>query len=101
MIDKQAEALTGTLLGEEETVTLEFLAETCRVEKQWVVELIEYGALEPLDPERPQWEFPAVVIKRVRRAARLRRDLELGPAGVALVLDLLDQIEELRARLGE
>lgn len=101
MSGKQAETLAGTLLGEQETVTLEFLVGMCRVEKQWVVELVEYGALEPLDPAHSQWEFPAIVIKRVRMAARLRRDLELGPAGVALALDLLDQIDELRAKLGE
>ncbi|MFJ1256021.1 chaperone modulator CbpM [Cupriavidus sp. CuC1] len=32
-------------------------------------------------------------------AQRLTRDLELGAVGVALVLDLLDEIDSLRARL--
>lgn len=99
MSTRQDEALTGIVLGDQETLTLETLAGLCTVEVDWVVELVEYGALEPLDPARRQWEFPAVVIKRVRTAARLRNDLELGPAGIALALDLLDQIESLRARL--
>jgi len=35
----------------------------------------------------------------VRTAARLRRDLELDAAGIALALELLDEIDLLRARL--
>ncbi|MGA7964348.1 MAG: chaperone modulator CbpM [Gammaproteobacteria bacterium] len=99
MSERQSEALTGIVLGEQETLTLESLAGLCTVETDWVVELVEYGALEPLDPTQPQWEFSAVVLRRVRIAARLRYDLELGPAGIALALDLLDEIEALRARL--
>lgn len=96
---ERREALIGVVLGEQETLTLETLAGLCTVEPDWVVELVEYGILEPLDPARRQWEFPAIVLKRVRTAARLRHDLELEPAGIALALDLLDQIDSLRARL--
>jgi len=99
MSERQSESVSGIVLGERETLTLESLAGLCTVETDWVVELVEYGALEPLDPTRRQWEFSAVVLKRVRTAARLRRDLELGSAGIALALDLLDEIEALRARL--
>lgn len=99
MGSRQDETLTGVVLGEQETLTLESLAGLCTVETEWVVELVEYGALEPLDPTRGQWEFSALVLKRVRTAARLRHDLELGPAGIALALELLDQIDTLSARL--
>lgn len=96
---KRGEALTGIVLGEHETLTLEALAGLCTVEPDWVLELVEYGVLEPLDPIGRQWEFSAVVLKRVKTAARLRHDLELGTAGIAVALDLLDEIEALRARL--
>ena len=33
------------------------------------------------------------------RAARLRRDLELDPAGLALALELLDEIDALQQRV--
>ncbi|MCY0854768.1 chaperone modulator CbpM [Cupriavidus sp. D39] len=39
------------------------------------------------------------LVSVLRRAQRLTRDLELGAVGVALVLDLLDEIDSLRARL--
>jgi len=38
-------------------------------------------------------------LQRARTALRLTHDLELNAPGAALVLDLLDQIDTLRARL--
>ncbi|MBL0087496.1 MAG: hypothetical protein IPP44_12660 [Ideonella sp.] len=38
-------------------------------------------------------------LRTARTALRLSRDLQLGVAGVALVLDLLAQNEALRSRL--
>jgi chaperone modulatory protein CbpM len=38
-------------------------------------------------------------LRRARTALRLARDLELSAASAALVLDLLDQIDTLQARL--
>ncbi|MGH8129060.1 MAG: chaperone modulator CbpM [Gammaproteobacteria bacterium] len=99
MSERNDQIVTGVVLGERETITLKTLAGLCAVETRWVVELVEQGALEPLDPAQSQWEFSAVVLKRVRTAAHLRHDLELNPAGIALALDLLDQIETLRAQL--
>lgn len=90
---------TGVVIGEEETVTLDELARLCTVEKRWVVELVEHGALEPLDLGADEWRFSGWALHRVRTAARLHWDLELGGAGVALALDLLDEIEALRAQL--
>ena len=37
--------------------------------------------------------------RRARVAVRLTRDLELNTPGVALALDLLDEIHELRSQL--
>jgi len=40
-----------------------------------------------------------VSVKRVVVAERLTSDLRVNPAGAALVLDLLDEVEALRQRL--
>ncbi|MEO6032727.1 MAG: chaperone modulator CbpM [Burkholderiaceae bacterium] len=65
----------------------------------WVVE----GVLDATrsSPEQPpqEWRFKGVALTRARMALRLTRDLELDSAGVALALDLLDEIAELQARL--
>ncbi len=99
MNEKRSRVVAGVVLGEQETVTLEELAGLCTVERSWVVELVEQGVLEPITAGRDEWFFPAAMLGRVQTAARLRRDLELNAAGVALALDLLDEVESLRARL--
>lgn len=39
------------------------------------------------------------MLSRARTAMRLQRDLEINLSGVALALELLDQVNELRTRL--
>jgi chaperone modulatory protein CbpM len=39
-------------------------------------------------------------LRRARLAVRLERDLEVNLAGVALALDLLEEIDRLRRALG-
>ena len=46
-----------------------------------------------------EWRFAGASLRRTRVATRLARDFELNPPGVALALDLLDEIEALRAHL--
>jgi chaperone modulatory protein CbpM len=78
------------------------LHDLCRVSgasEVQLVEWIEYGAIEPKyvsDDDGPH--FDGVSLRRVRKAHRLARDLEINAAGIALALDLLDEIEALRAR---
>ena len=62
-------------------------------------ELVEYGAITPVNPESPQWVFPGQCLPTVRAACRLRLSFDLEPHGVALVISLLDRIHDLEARL--
>ncbi|MFA9550587.1 MAG: chaperone modulator CbpM [Hyphomicrobium sp.] len=87
------------ILEECEEITLVELSRICRVHTEWVVELIQEGVVEPLPAQGTQWRFSATSIVRVQKANRLQRDLGVNLAGTALVLDLLDKIEALEARL--
>ena len=60
-------------------------------------ELVECGALSPADPHAGEWAFSAECVALVRKAARLRADLELDVTGVALVLSFLETIDRLEA----
>ena len=81
--------------------TLEQLCLACDVEAGWVIELVQHGVIEPAQPAGSAWQFASLSIERVAKAKRLGRDLEVNPPGLALVLDLLDEIETLRSRLRE
>lgn len=79
------------------------LRELCRVfdlRADEVVELVEFGVVEPVRGRSPSdWYFSATSITRVRRALRLRQDLHIDYADLALVLDLLEEVRDLRSRL--
>jgi chaperone modulatory protein CbpM len=96
---KNSPTETGQILEETAEITLAELTHTCRVHAEWVMELVEEGVLEPLEPGGPQWRFSATSIVRIEKARRLQRDLGVNLPGVALALELLDRIESLEARL--
>ncbi|AOU97089.1 MerR family transcriptional regulator [Acidihalobacter yilgarnensis] len=92
--------LSGELIGDELELTLTELCITCGASSEHIVELAEEGIVSPLGGDVPAWRFRVIEVRRVYRALRLQRDLGVNVAGAALALELLDEIEALRARLG-
>ena len=80
-------------------VTLMELAECSGLTESELRELVELGALAPMDAEAAQLHFAADCIVAARTASRLRHDFELDSHGVALVLSLLDRVQELELAL--
>jgi len=99
MTNEKPLVLTGVILEEEVSLTLEDLCQACAVDAEFIVALVEEGALNPSGPDRGPWRFSGRSLSRTRTALRLRRDLEINVAGVALTLELLDEIMALRAGL--
>lgn len=93
------EPLSGIILDETTTFSLDELCGTYRVGSEMVVAMVEEGIIEPLGYETTEWRFPASQLPRVRKAMHLYHDLGVNFAGVALALELLDEVSELRARL--
>lgn len=62
-----------------------------------LLEIVEHGIVEPSGPSPEQWLFDVAALATVRRALRLQRELQVEWAGVALALQLLDELEQLRA----
>jgi chaperone modulatory protein CbpM len=81
------------LVSVEELVTLSGLTEAD------VHELVELGALAPVDHQQIPWAFSADCVVTLRKANRLRDDLELDAHALALALTLLDQIHTLESEL--
>lgn len=91
--------IEGILLDEHTMVEIGELVRVCGISTDEVRVMVSEGMLHPLGGEPRQWRFTGVEVRRARRALRLQRDLELNMAGTALALDLLDEIERLRARV--
>ena len=91
--------LSGILLDEQTELSLNDLCHACSSSAEWVIELVDEGALEPIGYEQSQWRFTGTSLQRAHTAMRLQRDLGINLAGIALALDLLDEMETMRARL--
>jgi len=91
--------VTGLKLDEEAFLTIKDLCQACSVHAEWVIALVDEGVLEPLGPNPARWRFPGPSLRRAQAVRRLQRDLGVNLAGAALVLDLIDELETLRARL--
>jgi chaperone modulatory protein CbpM len=99
MRDEQLFVMNGLILDETTTLTLDELSCACSVRVERIIELVDEGILEPVGRELNEWCFPGPSLGRARIAMHLQRDLDINLAGVALVLDLMDELESLRARL--
>ncbi len=99
MTDRHPAGIPAEVVDAEITCTLEQICVSCNVDADWVAALVEHGAVDPAGAARQEWMFARMSVVRIAKAKRLERDLGLNIPGVALALELLDQIEDLRAQL--
>jgi chaperone modulatory protein CbpM len=88
----------GTLFDESALLSVHDLSRMCAVDERHIVDFVEEGVLSVVDV-RAEWHFTGAALRRARLALRLERDLELNLAGVALALELIEQLEHLRREL--
>lgn len=88
----------GVCLSDEHALELEAFAAACGIEAEFVRQLVDEGLVQPVAVQ-PAWRFGGEAIARVRRICRLQRDFEANLQSVAVMLDLIDEIERLRAQL--
>ena len=90
--------LTGALL-DNACLTAEELASACSVTTEWIVRHVEEGALTSQGVSVGEWRFTRRDVWRVLHIYRLERDFDAEPELAALMADLLEELEQLRARL--
>ena len=94
-----APALRGRIVEEELTLTTIELSRACNASPSHIELWVAEGVLQPSGGTPADWRFSGGSLARMRTATRLARDLKINSPGVALALDLLDEIEQLEARL--
>jgi chaperone modulatory protein CbpM len=92
------QALTGTIFDQSAILSVTDLSRMCQVDERHIVEFVEEGVLNVVEV-RSGWHFTGDALRRARLAVRLERDLELNLAGVALALDLIEELQRLRREL--
>ena len=99
MPSPEDQALSGAIFEESAILTLEDLSRMCAVDERHIREFVEEGVLEAVTADAGEWHFRGAALRRMRLALRLERDLEINLAGVALALELMDQLQQLRREL--
>lgn len=88
------------ILDDDVTLSLRELCQSCTVNADLIIELVDEGILEPDGSTVSDWRFAADTIGRLRTALRLHHELRINFPGVALALDLLEENRALRRRIG-
>ncbi len=92
-------ALPGIIFEESAVLTVKDLSRLCAVEERHIVEFVQEGVLDVVEINTSEWHFAGSALRRALIAVRLERDLELNLAGVALALELMEELQRLRREL--
>jgi chaperone modulatory protein CbpM len=86
-------------LDAHETLSMTELAQASALSTEELNELVEYGALEPLDAARNTHYFSAECVMPLRAASKLRRDFDLDLFTTAVLMDYLARIDVLERQV--
>lgn len=84
------------VIGTSPLLTLEEFCQALHSQKEFIVEMIEYQVIQPHGQAPEEWRFDSNSLRRGRIAANFYQELEINMPGIALVLELLDKIEDLQ-----
>lgn len=84
------------IVRESEFLTLEGLAAATGLHPDLIGRYVEFGLVEPARCIDGRMLFGVETVPRLRTIQRLRRDIGVGLAGAAVILDLTDRIRELQ-----
>ena len=76
---------------------MERFCEEANLPATYVIEIVEHGIIEPQGHAPEAWRFEDYELVIAQRAAKLHQYLELEWEGVALALDLLEEVQHLRS----
>lgn len=95
---REEDVLIGALL-DEACLTLEELSRACAAPPDWVIEHVREGLLTVHGESPAAWRFSSRDLARARQMLRFERDFDAVPELAALVADLVEELDDLRARL--
>ena len=88
-------------LLDDAALTLQQLAQGCRMTPEWVHTRVEAGVLQPLaGGAATEWRFASTTLTRARRIAELEHTYDADPQLAALTADLIEEVIRLRRQLG-
>ena len=84
---------------ESDYLTLEQLCSVCALEREWLVVRVREGLIPAVGDGDTEWRFTTTTLARVRRMREIEKSYDAVPELAALVADMLEEMDALRARL--
>ena len=91
--------IEGNVVENEIHMSIVELSHASRTPEDLIMAWVTEGVLSPTGSSPEDWRFGGDSLRRAKTAAHLTHDLELNVPGVALALDLLDEIAQLRSQI--
>ena len=91
--------IEGSIVEHDVHMTIVELAQATQTPEDLIMAWVSEGVLSPAGGSPQDWRFSGNSLKRAKTAARLMHDLELNLPGVALALNLLEELDQLRSQL--
>ena len=90
---------SDVIVNEKVTLTITEFEHRYAVDEAFLNEMLEHGLIEPRQPSPEEMVLDRQALQRIESATRLRRDLEVNMPGIALVLDLMDELHHMQDEL--
>ncbi|HLB56982.1 MAG TPA: chaperone modulator CbpM [Coxiellaceae bacterium] len=91
--------ISVTIIDNDHLLSLEEICRAIHADDDLIIQLIEYHVIQPKGSSKKNWQFDDLALKRARLARNFYYDLEVNLAGVALLIDMLEKIEELETHI--
>ena len=99
MTQTQITWIEGSIVEDDIHMSIVEISQATRAPAELIMSWVSEGVLSPAGSSPEDWRFSKDSLRRAKTAAHLTHDLELNTPGVALALDLLDEIARLRNQL--
>ncbi len=80
----------------EVSIELNEVCDAVGISTETLVQIVEHGIVQPESPQQP-WCFSVEALPLIKRASRLKYDLDIDWPGIALAIDILCELDDLRA----
>ena len=93
-----SDEIAGAVL-EGASLTIRQVCAVCAIEEEWIVHHVQEGLISVSGTTVTEWRFSSADLRRAQRMRVLERDFDAAPELAALVADLQEELDDLRARL--
>lgn len=99
-MSRNDEVFTLEVSGSRTRYSLREVCERGGCHAELVLKMVSYGIIEPVaGQEGRNWQFDLPALVRLHKAMRLQRDLKMNLPGLAMSLDLLDEVDSMRREI--